>query len=315
MPHWRDRPEGGNRFWLALIRWAILNIGRGFARWAMVPTTLYFFLVRGPERRASRQWLARINAPRQGWLGVMIHIYTFAITIVDRVLLLSGREDEFDIQAEGLDDLVETLRQGQGCLLLGSHLGSFEAIRAFNQHAPPECKQLKVVMDRDQNSLITRMLEDINPAIRQTVIDARQLGPQIILQASEVMSAGGMVAMLADRIYRSENALEVPFAGSTARFPVAPLAFAAALEAPVFLVFGLYAGRGRYRMIFERMERPGPRPEKRTARRAQLNQWVAIYAQRLEHYARLYPYNWFNFYDFWNSDHSAGPGDQPDQRR
>jgi predicted LPLAT superfamily acyltransferase len=312
MPHWRERPEGGNRFWLALIRWVILHIGRGFAQLGMLPTSLYFFCVRGVERRASRAWLERIEAPRRGWLGVMIHIYTFAITIVDRVLLLAGREDELDIQAEGVDALVDTLRQGQGCLLLGSHLGSFEAIRVFARHAPPECSQLKVVMDRNQNSLITRMLEEINPDIRQTVIDARQPGPQIILQASDVMAAGGMVAMLADRTYRSETALDVPFAGGMARFPVAPLAFAAALDAPVFLVFGLYAGRGRYRLVFERLERNGSRPASRRARREQLNQWVAAYAQRLEHYARLYPYNWFNFYDFWNSDHSDDARGRPD---
>jgi len=23
------------------------------------------------------------------------------------------------------------------------------------------------------------------------------------------------------------------------------------------------------------------------------------YAERLEHYCRIAPYNWFNFYDFW----------------
>jgi predicted LPLAT superfamily acyltransferase len=23
------------------------------------------------------------------------------------------------------------------------------------------------------------------------------------------------------------------------------------------------------------------------------------YVERLEHYCRLAPYNWFNFYDFW----------------
>lgn len=311
MPHWRDRPEGGNRFWLALIRWIILHIGRGFARLGMIPTSLYFFCVRGVERRASRAWLKRIGARRRDWLGVLIHIYTFAITIVDRVLLLAGRDDQLDVQAEGVEALVETLRQGQGCLLLGSHLGSFEAIRVFSRHAPPECRQLKVVMDRDQNSLITQMLEEISPDIRDTVIDARQPGPQIILQASDVLSTGGMVAMLADRIYRNEAALEVTFAGDPARFPVAPLAFAAALEAPVFLVFGLYTGRARYRLVFERLESPGPRPDNRRARREQLNQWVAAYAQRLEHYARLYPYNWFNFYDFWHSDRPIDARSRP----
>ena len=305
MPHWRDRPEGGNRFWLALIRWVILNVGRGFAQFFMVPTALYFYLVRSVERGASKRWLERVEAPRRGFVGVITHIYTFAITIVDRVLLLAGREDELDIRAEGVDELIEVLRKGKGALLLGSHLGSFEAIRVFSRKAPEECRYLKVVMDRQQNSLITRMLEEINPDIRDTVIDARQPGPQIILQASEALSEGAMVAMLADRIYRSEASVKVPFVGQTAPLPVAPLAFAAALDAPVFLVFGLYEGKRRYRLVFEPLPPPGPVPTTRRDRRERLNQWVAAYAQRLEYYARHYPYNWFNFYDFSVADQPA----------
>ncbi len=304
MSNWRDRPEGGNLFWLVFIRWLILNVGRGFAQIAMVPTTLYFFLVRGAERRASRAWLQRIGAPRRGYLGVCTHIYTFAITIVDRVLLLAGRDDELDVRAEGIEELTAVLRHGQGCLLLGSHLGSFEAIRVFSRQAPPECRNLRVVMDQKQNSLLTRMLEDINPEIRATVIDARLPGTQIVLEASEVMANGGMVAMLADRTFRNETTIEVPFVGGHARLPVAPLAFAAALQAPVFMVFGLYEGKRRYRLVFERVERPGSQSTNCNEKRAQLNQWVAAYAQRLEYYARLYPYNWFNFYDFWIPDRS-----------
>lgn len=305
MPKWRDRPEGGNRFWLLLIRWLILNVGRGFAQLCMWPTSLYFLLVRGDERRASRYWLERVQAPRRGLFGVLLHIYTFAITIVDRVLLLAGRDRSLKVSAEGIDQLNEVLARGRGCLLLGSHLGSFEAIRVFSRQAPAQFRHLKVVMDRNQNSLMTRMLEAINPEIRDTVINARQSGPEIVLEAAEVMAQGGMVAMLADRTYRQEAAVEVDFLGQGAPFPVAPLAIAAALDVPVFLVFGIYEGKRRYRLVFETLPSPGPLSRNRREKRAQLNQWVAAYAQRLEHYAKAYPYNWFNFYDFWNSDRPA----------
>jgi len=308
MAHWRERPEGGNRFWLALIRWLILHVGRGFARLAMYPTTLYFFLVRAPERRASRAWLDRVGAPRRGTLGVLVHIYTFAITIVDRVLLLAGRERELDIRVEGVEQLHDLLDQGRGCLLLGSHLGSFEAIRVFSRKAPPRFRRLRVVMDRGQNSVMTRMLEEVSPDIRDTVIDARQPGPAIVLEAGATMEDGGMVAMLADRTAAGETAFEVEFCGGMARLPAAPLAIADTLEAPVVMVFGLYEGRGRYRLVFEPLPRPGgERAADRRSRRRQLRGWVQQYARRLEHYARQYPYNWFNFYEFWTADtDSAG---------
>ncbi|NBB93681.1 MAG: acyltransferase [Gammaproteobacteria bacterium] len=302
MAHWRERPEGGNRFWLALIRWCILHVGRPFAQLCMFPTTLYFFAVRGPERRASRQWLEHVEAPHRGWIGVLIHIYTFAITIVDRVLLLAGRGEELDIRPEGVEHLHEALDRGRGCLLLGSHLGSFEAIRVFSRQAPPQYRHLKVVMDRDQNSLMTRMLEDIEPSIRETVIDARQPGPAIVLSAGSVVEAGGMVAMLADRSRSGETAMNVSFLGRPARLPAAPLAIADTLEVPTILVFGLYEGRRRYRLVFEPLPGPAQRAGSRSERRALLEQRVQRYADRLGHYARRYPYNWFNFYDFWTAD-------------
>jgi predicted LPLAT superfamily acyltransferase len=300
MMHWRDRPEGGSRLWLVMIRWCILHVGRTFARWCMFPTALYFYVVRGPERRASREWLERVGASRRGTLGILRHMYTFAMTIVDRVLLFSGRDQVLDIHAEGEGQLIEVLERGHGCLLLGSHLGSFEVMRAFSQRAPARHRHLKVVMDRQQNSLITQALEEIQPGLRDTVIDATRPGPAIVLEAAEVLASGGMVAMLGDRAHRLETTAEVMFLDRPAPLPISPLSIALVVDVPVFVVFGLYEGSGRYRLVFEPLERPGPSELPRQQRRMVLEQWLANYARRVEHYARRYPYNWFNFYDFWN---------------
>lgn len=305
--HWRDRPEGGNRLWLLFIRWTILHAGRSVAWLCMFPTTLYFFLVRSDERRASKVWLTRVAAPQQGTLGTLRHIFTFAVTIVDRVLMLAGRDDELDIHAEGLAPFNQALEKGKGCMLLGSHLGSFEAIRALRQHASP-AYQVRIVMDRNQNSLMTSVLEEIKPDIRSSVIDASQPGPNIAIEAAQALSEGAIVTMLADRTFQNESTAEVSFLGRPAQLPLAPLGIASALDVDVFVVFGLYAGKGRYRIVFEPLPRPGSMPRTRKEKRLQLQQWVADYAQKLEHYAGCYPYNWFNFYDYWNDNRSAAPG-------
>src|SRR5690606_36154379 len=57
---WKQRPEGGGRFAIWLIRSIALRLGRAPARLLLYPITLYFLLVRGPERRASRAYLARV---------------------------------------------------------------------------------------------------------------------------------------------------------------------------------------------------------------------------------------------------------------
>jgi predicted LPLAT superfamily acyltransferase len=73
---------------------------------------------------------------------------------------------------------------------------------------------------------------------------------------------------------------------------------------PVVLAFGLYHGRAHYSLAFETYSE-GLEVSRRN-RAACLGALIRGYAERLEHYARLAPYNWFNFYDFWNAKHVEG---------
>jgi predicted LPLAT superfamily acyltransferase len=42
------------------------------------------------------------------------------------------------------------------------------------------------------------------------------------------------------------------------------------------------------------------RPLSRAARGAEAARIMQLYADRLERYCRLQPYNWFNFHDVWH---------------
>jgi predicted LPLAT superfamily acyltransferase len=79
--------------------------------------------------------------------------------------------------------------------------------------------------------------------------------------------------------------------------PTAPFRIAALVGRPVVLMVALYRGGNRYDLHFERLVEM--RKLDRGKRDAMIREWAAHYAQRLEHYCRLAPYNWFNFYDFW----------------
>jgi predicted LPLAT superfamily acyltransferase len=75
---------------------------------------------------------------------------------------------------------------------------------------------------------------------------------------------------------------------------------AALTGCPVILFFGLYRGNNRYDAHFELLAERIDLD--RCHRQEQLAEWAQRYADRLEHYARLAPYNWFNFYDYWAED-------------
>ena len=66
---------------------------------------------------------------------------------------------------------------------------------------------------------------------------------------------------------------------------------------------GLYLGGARYDVLlraagrFQRARRADPAERERRIRAA-----LEAYVARLEALCRAYPYNWFNFHDFWLED-------------
>lgn len=330
---WTRRPEGGGRFAFRLIGGFARHFGRTPARLLLYPITLYYLVVRGPERRASRAYLARVLGRPARLRDIARHIHTFAATILDRVFLLCGRFDDFDIAIEGLPALAERIERGEGVLLYGSHLGSFEALRALAARHPEV--PLRIVLDKQHNPALTQVLDALNPPLARHVIDAGQDGPSIVLAIRQAIDAGALVAVLADRARPGEPAMPVRFLGAPAPFPLAPWQIAAVLGAPVVLAFGLYEGGRRYRLVFEQFS--DGRPVARQDRARVLPEWIRRYAGRLQAHALAAPYNWFNFYDFWQADDARsaasnadatppampaghagpgpGPGDPPARRR
>jgi predicted LPLAT superfamily acyltransferase len=315
---WIERPEAGGVVGYKLMRTFAFLCGRTVARLLLYPITLYYMVVRGPERRASRQYLRRVFAREPHWWEIYRHIFWFASVTLDRVFMLSERFKRFDIRVFGLDELRARWAQNRGVLILGSHLGSFDALRVLSEFRSDV--KMRVVIDLEQNPAISRILNTLNPKLAASIINARQEGTTTALAIKEALDERALVTLLADRARPGNTIATADFIGESAPFPTAPWQLAAALKVPVMLCFGLYKGGNRYDLHFEPfaddlvIQRPN--------REASLRATVQRFADRLAHYARSAPYNWFNFYDFWQahppqdpSDRSAAlSGNSPDTR-
>ena len=80
------------------------------------------------------------------------------------------------------------------------------------------------------------------------------------------------------------------------------------LQAPTCVIFALKTGRNRYEIFAEPRGEAGRRVHRRERSKV-LAERIHAYASRLEHYCLRYPYQWFNFYDFWAPAGSAPPAD------
>ena len=72
---------------------------------------------------------------------------------------------------------------------------------------------------------------------------------------------------------------------------------AAMLRRPVFFMSGVYLGGNRYELHFELLADFSTTD--RNERDAAMAQAMQAYADRLGDFCRRAPYNWFNFFDFW----------------
>lgn len=299
--HWQSQSEGAGRRGFALIRWLALHGGRPFTRALLYPLTLFYYLQRGDDRRASRDYLRRILPHTVRPWHVFAHLHCFAATLLDRIFLLARGERGFQIETDGVDALVERVAQGRGVLLIGSHQGSFDALRVLSTRRPD--LGLRVVLDKQKTPALTDMLESLAPDLARSIIDASGDGTSMVLAMAEACREGAMVALLADRGREHEVLRHAPLLGQPAPFPVSPWLLAQTLQVPVMLCFGLYLGANRYRLVFETFDEQVMIP--RATRNEALDAVIARYAARVEHYMHVAPYNWFNFYDFWQQDQHA----------
>jgi predicted LPLAT superfamily acyltransferase len=291
---WATLPERGSPISVRALAWIAVHIGRWAARLLLYPVTLYFVLTAHAARRMSYEYLERVRGRRANWWHVFRHFHTFAATILDRVYLLRGDFARFRVTVHGKELSRRQIEAGKGGVLLGSHLGSFEVLRTLGvmQRRFP----LRVLMDTVHNRNITHFFDALNPTIAGTVIEPDR--PDTLIRVKESLDAGYFVGMLGDRVFGADKTTKCEFLGAPTTFPAGPVLLAATMHCPVILFFGLYRGGNRYEIYFE--DFADEIVLDRDRRAADIQLWMQRYAARLEHYARLAPYNWFNFYSFWD---------------
>jgi predicted LPLAT superfamily acyltransferase len=295
-PQWLAQAERSNIFALRTLVWITRVLGRRAGQWLLYPICLYFVLFSVKARRASKQYLARALGRPAGWRDVFQHYFTFAAVALDRVFLLSDRFDLFDIQSHGHEPLLNLVDNKRGALLLGAHIGSFEILRAIAEKG--RGVTVRMLMFEDIARKLNAVLHAVNPNFKMNIIGLGKLDS--MLKIGEHLDAGELVGMLGDRAISATGQVKVPFLGHDAEFPEAPFRLAAMLKCPVILMVGLYRGGNRYDLYFEQIV--DGTPVDRKERERVIQSWQQRYVERLEHYCRLAPYNWFNFYDFWNGN-------------
>jgi predicted LPLAT superfamily acyltransferase len=296
---WVKHRERGSTVLLRLMVFVSLHLGRAASRIPLYGIAAYFFLFAPTARRHSQRYLQLALGRRPTPRDRFRQILSFATTIHDRVFLINEQFSTFNITLEGEALLRSQLESGRGALLLGAHMGSFEVVVSLGRHL----RGLKVAMAMYEENArkISATLSAINPSHATDIVPLGQI--EAMLKIADRLQSGTFVGVLADRTFGREPMQPVKLLGARAYLPTGPMRAAAILRCPVFFMAGLYRGKNRYHVVFERIaDFSAIAP---ADRKAEVRSAVERYAAALDRHCRNDPYSWFNFYDFWNPPQTA----------
>lgn len=290
---WLSVPERGTLAGIFAVAWLATAFGRAPARALVALVALWF--ARDPKvRRASEIWWEAVDGERPSFGKVYAHVRRFANVTLDRLFLLMERHRGLEFVSNGNEHLEGLARDRKGAVLLGAHMGSFEAMRL---RAGQRELSLNIVGNFENARMINAVLGQASSKLEARVIQAVPGDVGFVFDIQDRVARGELVAILGDRVTQDQDAVVVDFFGRPARFPTGPFMLASILQCPIYLTFGIFREPNLYQLscepFAERLSLP------RRGRDDALREHVQRYARALEAKARSAPDNWFNFYDFW----------------
>lgn len=298
--HWSGTGQlrGGKHglaFFIALIRFFGPRVAYAFAIFPAV-----YFTFTSPDVPATMDFHRRIFGRVPWWKRrwyVFKHFYSFGRAIIDRTAILAGGAKKFSFTFDGEHHIHEAVAAGKGVLLLTAHVGNWEAAGQLLARVP--CPINVTGFDKEAPEI--RALLDRSAQQHFKLIPLTG-APTDAIQLVAAMRRGELVCMMGDRTYGSP-AQTVPFLGGAAAFPIGGYVMAAIAGVPIVTVFSLREPGGHYHFFGFPPVPPHHPPHHQ--RDAHLRACATQFAERLEAIVKRDPFQWYNFFPFW--DDNAAP--------
>lgn len=306
--HWASVGEstfvGGMHFMAAVHR----LFGRGPFLLLLYPVVCYYWATRGLARRASMQYLRRVQAAHgslggpPGWRHGVRHFLSFGDTLLDKILAYSGRYRFDTLRCHGREHLSDLKARGQGAIFVTAHIGCLEMCQIAAEEFGHI--RLNVLVHTAHAEKFNRVLGRLAPQSRVRLLQVADITPATAVLLAERVARGEFVAIAGDRVpVGGGKTVEALFLGHPAAFPVGAYVLASLLKCPLFLMGCTREADGRHTMAIEPLIESIQLPRKQ--RHEHLAHCAALYAQRIEALVARAPFEWFNFYPFWDQRGAA----------
>ena len=228
--------------------------------------------------------------PFKSFLNVYANHFRFGQVIVDRYAAYAGKRFRFAF--DGNDMFLAMLNEPGGFVQLSSHIGNYEMV---GYSLTSTTKKI--------NGLFYGGESEVMMDFRRKILSMHNIGlievngsMEHIFQMNAAIDRGEIVSMTGDRMLGSPKSFRCSFMGADANFPMGPFALAVQKDVPIVAVFCMRGKWGVYNVYVRKITSV---PE--LTPRAAMQDMAQKFAAELESIVRLYPTQWFNYYDFWNA--------------
>jgi predicted LPLAT superfamily acyltransferase len=258
-----------------------------------------YFLFARQRRKVSKDFYC-VLFPEKGryyhlWC-VWKQYQRFTNLFRDRFILLDY--DKISYQAHGWEHLHEVLENGQGGIILMSHVGNWEIAAHLLKRRKEDLKLLLYLGTRQKEQLEKLQKENLTQSdIKVIAVDQDGGSPFNLIESNAVLKAGGLVSLTGDIIWSdAQRQVPVEFLGHEVFLPESPHLMSMISDRPLFTLFCMRTGRNKYTVHISPPTLV--RADSRKRRSEAVRKSAQSYADLLEKMVRQYPDQWFHFEPF-----------------
>ena len=292
MPRWQGKSKG-TPLGYRIVIFVCTHLGVLPAYLLLRFVAFYFFLFSWTSSRYSYRYFRY----HQGYgavrsrLKVYQNYYIFAQTLLDKIIVMAGIENNFTYDFDGEENLRKIIQGGKGGILLSAHVGNWEAAGHLLQRLNT---RINVVMYDGEHQSIKEYLEQLTHGRNLNVITIRD-DLSHVYAIGEALQKNELICLHADRFLEGNKTTIKKFMKGEAMFPEGPFALAAAFQVPVSIVFAFKETAKHYHFFGS----PLMQRQDHASKQVFIQDLMSSFVEQLEEKIKIYPDQWFNYYNFW----------------
>lgn len=270
------------------------HLGMGAAYLVLYFVAAYFCLFsKGSSKSIYYYFKKRLNySTFKSYISIYKSYYVFGQTILDKIAISTNLSSKFTYEFDGGETIVETLKEKKGGILISAHVGNFEISEYFFNQLEDNAS-ISLLTTDVEHTAIKNYLDSVRKKSNINLIIIKD-DLSHIFEVNAALARNEIVCITGDRYIKGTKFLTENLLGHPAKFPAGPFMLASRLDVPVLFVYVMKETNKHYHLYSRRSQ----------AKHRDAQGLLKEYTESVSWMLSKYPLQWFNYFDFWNSENT-----------